>query len=219
MARKQKYYVVWEGLQPGIYLSWDECRAQIEHFKGARYKSFSSLKEATAAFRRGSADELQAVADLLLQARQHRKEQPGQAWKNIPEVDKTAIAVDAACSGNPGTMEYRGVDLATGEEIFHVGPLSHATNNIGEYLALVHVLALCKQQESTRPVYSDSRTALSWLHRRGHRSQLKPTAENATVMRLLARADAWVQSNTWPNRVMKWNTEEWGEIPADFGRK
>ena len=63
MARKQKYYVVWEGLQPGIYLSWDECRAQIEHFKGARYKSFSSLKEATAAFRRGSADELQAVAD------------------------------------------------------------------------------------------------------------------------------------------------------------
>ena len=40
-------------------------------------------------------------------------------WReeNLPFV-KESIAVDAACSGNPGELEYRGVDLQTGEEIF-----------------------------------------------------------------------------------------------------
>ena len=50
----------------------------------------------------------------------------------------SAWAVDAACSGNPGPMEYRGIDLATGAEIFHFGPV-HGTNNIGEFLAIVPV--------------------------------------------------------------------------------
>ena len=146
------------------------------------------------------------------------------SWRNdtvlpLPnEVVANAWAVDAACSGNPGPMEYQCIDLQTGAQVFHYGPI-HGTNNIGEFLALVHVLALCRQQGIDRPVYSDSRTALSWLRRRGHRSMLKPTPRNAAVLRLLARADAWVKANTWTNRVMKWDTDHWGEIPADFGRK
>lgn len=237
MGKKQKYYVVWEGQQPGIYRSWPEAQAQIEGWKGARFKSFTSLNEATVAFRKGSDDNLEAVATLLLQAREKGREArrraaaspapkaPAQkittppAWQSNPLVDKNAIAVDASCLGNPGVMEYRGVDLSTGREIFRVGPFQDATNNIGEFLALVHVLALCKQQGSDRPVYSDSRTALSWLRRRGSRSMLKATPRNTVALRLLARADAWVKANTWPNRVMKWDTDHWGEIPADFGRK
>lgn len=228
MAGKQKYYVVWEGKQPGIYRSWAEAQAQIDGWKGARYKSFTTLNEATAAFRKGSDDNLEAIATLLLQARERGsaaksvtevKPTAPKAWQSNPMVDCNAIAVDASCLGNPGVMEYRGVDMMTGQEIFRIGPFQDATNNIGEFLALVHVLALCKQQGSDRPIYSDSRTALSWLRRRGSRSTLKATARNAVVLRLLARADAWVKANTWPNRVMKWDTDHWGEIPADFGRK
>lgn len=236
MAGKQKYYVVWEGKQPGIYRSWAEAQAQIDGWKGARYKSFTTLNEATAAFRKGSDDNLEAIATLLLQARERGSEDKRRvaaaaksvtevkptapkAWQSNPMVDCNAIAVDASCLGNPGVMEYRGVDMVTGQEIFRIGPFQDATNNIGEFLALVHVLALCKQQGSDRPIYSDSRTALSWLRRRGSRSTLKATARNAVVLRLLARADAWVKANTWPNRVMKWDTDHWGEIPADFGRK
>lgn len=228
MAGKQKYYVVWEGRQPGIYRSWAEAQAQIDGWKGARYKSFTTLNEATAAFRKGSDDNLEAIATLLLQARERGsaaksvtevKPTAPKAWQSNPMVDCNAIAVDASCLGNPGVMEYRGVDMMTGQEIFRIGPFQDATNNIGEFLALVHVLALCKQQGSDRPIYSDSRTALSWLRRRGSRSTLKATARNAVVLRLLARADAWVKANTWPNRVMKWDTDHWGEIPADFGRK
>lgn len=230
MAKRQKYYVVWAGKQPGIYQSWSEAQAQIDGWQGARYKSYTSLSEATEAFRKGSDDNLEAIATLLLQAHERKNAETcgdsrtvrtasPPAWRTNPQIDHTAIAVDASCLGNPGTMEYRGVDLSTGLELFRVGPFQDATNNIGEFLALVHVLALCRQQGIDRPVYSDSRTALSWLRRRGHRSMLKPTPRNAAVLRLLARADAWVKANTWTNRVMKWDTDHWGEIPADFGRK
>ena len=47
-----------------------------------------------------------------------------------------SLAVDAACAGNPGPMEYRGVLVRTGQEIFHVGPMEGGTNNIGEFLAI-----------------------------------------------------------------------------------
>lgn len=224
MAKRQKFYVVWEGKQPGIYRSWPDALEQIEGWKGARYKSFTSLRDATLAFRHGSDDNLEAIASLLIQGGlaatpEQEKHPPAPAWINNPEVDHSAIAVDASCLGNPGRMEYRGVDLATGKEIFRVGPFDDATNNIGEYLALVHVLALCRNKGINRPVYSDSRTALSWLRRRHSHTTLTPTPRNSRLMELLRRADAWVAANTWPNRVMKWDTERWGEIPADFGRK
>ena len=117
-------------------------------------------------------------------------------------------------------MEYRCVRVGTGEEVFHMGPFADGTNNIGEYLALVHALALLdKQGDHSTPVYSDSRTAQSWLRRRGHKSTLAHTPTNARIFELLARADAWVQSHAIFNPVIKWNTDDWGEIPADFGRK
>ena len=63
-----------------------------------------------------------------------------------------AWAVDAGCSGNPGPMEYRGVDMRTGKQIFHFGPIQ-GTNNIGEFLAIVHALALMEQRASQTILY------------------------------------------------------------------
>ena len=135
------------------------------------------------------------------------------------EVTADAWAVDAACSGNPGPMEYQCIDLATGAQVFHFGPL-HGTNNIGEFLAIVHALALMKQQgNTTMPIYSDSRTGMAWVRDRMCKSKLAPSAKNAELLKIVRRAEVWLQSNTYSNRIIKWNTEEWGEIPADFGRK
>ena len=92
-------------------------------------------------------------------------------WRNdtvlpLPlEVKANAWAVDAACSGNPGPMEYRGVYLLTGQEIFHFGPV-YGTNNIGEFLAIVHALALMKQKGLQMTIYSDSRNALGWVNQK-----------------------------------------------------
>lgn len=210
---QRKFYVVWAGHSSGIYDSWEECKAQVEGFPGARYKSFNTQEEATEAYRNDPDDYsiLKAIAS-------HRQQVVN--YEAFPEIILDSIAVDAACSKNPGPVEYRGVNVRTGETIFHVGPFDDGTNNIGEFLALVHALAMLKKSgDTTTPIYSDSRTAQAWVRNRHSKTTLQPTARNARILELLRRADAWLASNTPVNRIIKWDTERWGEIPADFGRK
>lgn len=210
----RKFYVVWKGHSPGIYDSWEECKLQVEGFPGAEYKAYSDQESATRAFR---GDYREAVK-LIKSIARHQGESVN--YDAIPEIVKDSIAVDGACSGNPGPMEYRGVDVMTGAEIFHVGPLEDGTNNVAEYLALIHVLAFLKKTGNDHTVvYSDSVTAQSWVRNRGHKSKLTRTARNGKIFDMLQRADAWIQNNVSHNRVLKWDTDRWGEIPADFDRK
>lgn len=211
---KRKYYVVWNGYAPGIYDTWEECKAQVEGFPGARYKAYGDLEEATESFR-----DLGDGDDLALFRNVPRQKIPAD-YSRFPDIRLDALAVDAACSANPGPVEYQGVIVGTGKRIFHVGPLAGGTNNIGEYLAIIHAAALLKQQGlTTLPIYTDSRTALAWL-RAGHsKTTVTATAENAQIMAMLTRADRWLASNVITNPILKWETEKWGEIPADFGRK
>mgnify|MGYP002621839281 CR=1 FL=1 len=134
------------------------------------------------------------------------------------EVEADAIAVDAACSGNPGPMEYRGVDLRTGQQVFHFGPIS-GTNNIGEFLAIVHALALLSQSGSDMTIYSDSVSGMAWVRNKKAKTTLPMTPENARLYSIIQRAENWLKTHTYRNRIVKWNTDLWGEIPADFGRK
>lgn len=223
-APRHKYYVVWEGREPGIYTSWEACREQVENWPEAKYKAFANVHEATAAFRGSPFCQLEMMRSII--------EAAGEEWSadgTLPGMPSKAsdrptvgVAVDGACAGNPGVMEYRAVDLASGQEIFHRGADGSliGTNNIAEYLALVHICAeLVRRGDTSTPVYSDSRTALIWYKRHHSKSTLARNERTAPVLELLARADAWMGSHTVPNPVIKWNTERWGEIPADFGRK
>ncbi|MDE6649606.1 MAG: ribonuclease H family protein [Muribaculaceae bacterium] len=221
---KQKYYVVWEGREPGVYDNWSDCEEQILNFPGARFKSFSSASEAANAFR-GADDESNPadLGSLLISAASHR-EQPSPtaafpSYISNPDIDMDAWAVDASCQGNPGIMEYRGVELSTGRELFKVGPFMDGTNNIGEFLAIVHALAEMYRRNEWHNLYSDSKTALSWVRNRQVKTQLKQTERNKKIFELLGRGLVWIRSHSWPVRIMKWQTELWGEIPADFGRK
>lgn len=209
---KQKYYVVWQGLQSGIYDNWNECRQQVLGVEGAKYKSFENLVEAQQALQMGYAA--------------WRKQNPvmpqstsGFVTGNEEKPILESLSVDAACNMKTRVMEYRGVDTKTGAEIFHVGPFKNATNNMGEFLALVHGLALLKQKGSNMPIYSDSITAIAWVRQKKHKSTVRPTAENALLFNLMERAENWLKNNTFTNPIYKWNTPLWGEIPADFGRK
>lgn len=211
---KRKFYVVWEGRAPGVYDSWEECEAQVTGYPGAKYKSFGSQTDAVNAFRNGDSTGL----DLIRAIGAHKPDIVN--YSAFPEIRLDAIAVDGACAKNPGPMEYRGVSVATGEEIFHIGPLAGGTNNIGEYIAIIHAASLlARRGDYKTPIYSDSRTALSWIRRRRSNTTIKPTAENERVIELLRRADAWIAANNIVNPLLKWDTEHWGEIPADFGRK
>lgn len=212
---KRKFYVVFDGYQPGIYDSWEECKAQVENYHGAKYKAFDSCEEATMAFRK-----VMDVEEMQFYTFLSRQKAAPVNFEAFPEIRLDAIAVDGACDKNPGgNVEYQGVKVANGERIFHFGPISPGSNNIGEYLGLVHALAYLQQQgDGTTPIYTDSRTALSWVKRRKNKSTVA-MPPNCKVAQLLQRADAWLATHTWTNPILKWETDKWGEIPADFGRK
>ena len=252
MAKKPKYYVVWEGHTPGIYTEWETAEAQVKGYPEAVFKAFSSREEAEIAFEEGPLEyigkgerrkekgeiealqQYECVKDLkdskdlntlkdptpskdrleLL-----RKQAALKACQALPTaVDAQAIAVDAACSGNPGQMEYRGVYLKTGEEIFHYGPV-FGTNNIGEFLAIVHGLALLAQRGYTIPIYSDSVNAMLWVKRKQCRTTLPLNDKTQALHEHIRRAETWLRTHSYSNDLRKWETEKWGEIPADFGRK
>lgn len=214
MAKKTKFYVVWQGRQTGVFTDWKECEAQIKGFEDARFKSFDSLQEAEAAIQRNywefvAAGQKKSAANTVTKI----------APANIGNPIKDAIAVDAAWNTATGDMEYQGTYLRTGERLFLQGPFKDATNNIGEFLAIVHGLAYLQKKESDLPIYSDSRTAISWVKKKHANTKLALTPRNKPVFEMLQRAERWLAANKFPNKVLKWETEYWGENPADFGRK
>jgi ribonuclease HI len=207
---KIKYYVVWEGHKPGIYDRWDDCKKQVDGFPQAKYKSFDSKAEAEKAFKGNYWAFVKKAEGVAKPA----------ARPSAGAIIKDSISVDAACSGNPGDMEYRGVRTATGEEIFRVGPMPDGTNNIGEFLAIVHALAWLQQHgKPNLPIYSDSRNAQLWVKARTCRTKLARTGRNDQIFTLIDRAEKWLAVNKVTNPIIKWETKVWGEIPADFGRK
>ena len=136
-----------------------------------------------------------------------------------PPYNTYSIAVDAACSGNPGPMEYRGVYIKTGQVLFKVGPMEQGTNNIGEFLAIVHALAMQEKQGTSIPIYSDSVNAQKWVRQGFCKTTLEENEVNAPIFDLIRRAESWLRTHTFRVPIYKWETKEWGEIPADFGRK
>lgn len=212
----RKYYVVWEGRATGVFDSWEECREYVEGYAGAKYKSFNNREAAIEAFRGDPRDHIGVIKSIA--AHQAR---PQVNIDALPVVTPS-IAVDAACSKNPGPVEYQCVDLRTGRQIFHVGPLQEGTNNIGEFLAIVHAMALLVNHNRTDiAIYSDSRTGMGWVAKGRANTKITPTAGNAYIRQLIDRAEAWLAAHPAPMRprLYKWDTENWGEIPADFGRK
>ena len=233
---KQKYYVVWNGPSPGVYSSWEACQEAVSGVSGAKYKSFKSQAEAEDAFEMGEEAYEEAKASDDRTSNNSNKSgnsgnsssscdiskpiRPAYNPAKLPaEAIREAIAVDAACSGNPGAMEYRGVYLADGKEIFHYGPV-HGTNNIGEFLAIVHGLALLKQKGlDNMPIYSDSVNAQLWVRKHQCKTTLVRNDQTEKLYQMIERAEAWLRNNTYKNPIIKWQTDKWGEIPADFGRK
>lgn len=218
MAKKKpKFYVVWQGHQPGVYKTWPECQKQIAGFSGAKYKSFASLVLAEKAFT-DDADEHWGKSD----GSKKKTKTPKRTLEELEAmgVDMNAIAVDAACKGNPGPLEYQGVEIYSNVNLFHKGPFEDGTVNIGEFLAIVHALALLKHgNQPDRNIYSDSRIGIGWVKQGKCKTKLTQNRQNRRLFALVERAEAWLKENKLTNPILKWETKLWGEIPADFGRK
>ncbi len=204
----KKYYTVWEGYNIGVFSSWEECKKNISGYPTAKYKSFPTKEQAQKALNENYWEHVgkkNTPAPLLL--------------SGTAPYDTHSIAVDAACSGNPGTMYYRAIDLSTGTVYFSQGPFLRATNNIGEFLAIVHALAQLSLSGDTRTIYSDSKIAISWVKQKRCKTKLPLEAANKKVFELIERAEKWLHTHTYSNPILKWETQLWGEIPADYGNK
>ena len=209
---KKKFYVVWKGHKKGVFTSWKVCKKQIDGFEGAQYKSFTDLNEAEFASTKNYADYVgKETKKTSLSLKEKEK---------LGKPNLESISVDAACSGNPGKMEYRGVLTHNKQQIFIKGPFIKGTNNIGEFLALVHGIALLKSKNKENiPVYSDSKIAMNWVKQKRCKTNMHFDASNRDLLDLIKRAEKWLKENTYKNPILKWETKAWGEIPADFGRK
>ena len=209
---KKKFYVVWNGRKKGIFTSWNVCKKQIDGFEGAQYKSFTDLNEAEIASTKKYEEYIgKNTKKPTLSSTEKAK-------YGKPNLE--SISVDAACSGNPGKMEYRGVLTHNKQEIFKKGPFKKGTNNIGEFLALVHGIALLKSKNKENiPIYSDSKIAMSWVKKKQCKTNMHFDTSNKDLLELIKRAENWLKNNTFKNPILKWETKAWGEIPADFGRK
>lgn len=206
---KPKYYVVWKGRKTGIFSTWAECSAQVNGFVDAEYKAFESLAEAQAAFAGRYADH----------KGRHVSNLSPQELERIGQPVRDSFSVDAACSGNPGLLEYRAVHTATRRFLFRQGPFQNGTNNIGEFLAIVQALALLKKKELPQPVYSDSQVALGWVQAKRCKTRQPRLLIGAELLDLIARAETWLGENSFSTPLLKWHSQAWGEIPADYGRK
>tara|TARA_B100001027_G_scaffold93624_1_gene64223 strand:+ start:3291 stop:3902 length:612 start_codon:yes stop_codon:yes gene_type:complete len=202
--KKNKFYVVWVGNKTGIFKSWIECQLAVKNYKGSKYKSFIEKDKAEKAFLEGYET-------------YYNKRKCSHYNESIPT--NNAICVDAASSGNPGIMEYQGVDILTKKVLFKMGPYKNATNNIGEFLALVHGIAYLEKKKKSKIIYSDSKTAINWVKKKKCKTTLKKNSENKEVFELISRAIKWLNTNKYNVNILKWDTKLWGEIPADFGRK
>ena len=224
-TRKQrKWYAVFEGRVPGLYDTWKQCREMVDGYAGARYKSF--------------ADKKQALSELARKSIfHHGKSLPQNSSAKIPQKEHRGrypacpfYCTDAACD-NPagGNVEYRFVRVESPgdvKNIFACGPFEMGSNNVGEYIALVRAIQwLCEHDAAGMDaLYSDSRTAISWVSGgRGSNSSLGPRM-GQLLRSELAACDSWITTSkeavTQANRrLLHWNTPEWGEIPADYGRK
>lgn len=196
---KKKYYVVWKGRRPGIYEDWERCQEQVKGYPGARFKSYPTKEEALRALEEGSNWEFPSGSDH--------------------HYEEDSISVDVGTRGNPGLVEYRGVDTKTGKVLFSYGPIEKGTNNLGEFLAIVHALQYLKKLNSKKTVYSDSQTAIKWVRDKKVATDLPRDASTEEIWRLVERAEKWLRENGYENKVLKWDTEHWGEIKADYGRK
>lgn len=223
MAKTAKYYVVWVGRKPGVYSDWATAQSQIKGHADAKFKSFESKKEAETAFtydwshyykaKDPNAPKIAAqpsggsVVDRL-------------SPELLAEIVPNSIAVDAACSGNPGKMEYRCVyTLSPETELFRSQVFPMGTNNIGEFLALVHALAQFSEKQPDLTIYSDSVLAMGWIRKKKCATKLPLNPKTKYLHELIARGENWLKTHTFKNPILKWETRRWGEIPADFGRK
>lgn len=209
--KKTKFYTVWVGRKPGVYSSWEKCKEQIHGYENAVFKGFSTREQAEKAF---TEDSNSYIGVDIFETALSKDE-----LELIGQPVQDSICVDGAWNTQTNEIEYQGVKFPNKERIFHAGPFNAGTNNIAEFLAIVHALTYCKNNALPSVIYSDSRTAIAWVKKKKSATKIEQVESTDYILSVVNRAEEWLKNNDYSNKILKWETAAWGENPADFGRK
>lgn len=105
-----KYYAVKAGKIPGIYRTWDECKAQVHGYSGAIYKSFSNEEEAKVFINKES-----GKVNTENQREEHN-ENSKYSYILETEPDTVIAYVDGSYNGSEDEFSYGMVILEHGNE-------------------------------------------------------------------------------------------------------
>lgn len=210
--KKKKFYVVWKGRKQGIFETWSECQKQVDKYFAAKFMGFPTRSEAEKAFTDGYKKHWGLRKRI-------KKTLSEEQLKKYGHPIKESISVDGAWDTATGKAEYQGVSTEDKTLIFHKGPFEDGTNNLVEFLALVHALSYCKKHKIDLPIYSDSKIAIGWVKKKYMGTSKDRNEKNKPLFELIDRAMKWLNENEYTNKILKWETKAWGENPADFGRK
>ena len=164
-------------------------------------------------------DEADNVVDILLDNLKSFRRLEKHDKRNVDSSkypDGEYVVVDVGCRKNPGPTEYRGILMPSREEYFRVLPFD-GTNNLGEFLAIVHAMAKMEKDGIKLPIYSDSQIAINWVNKKICKTNWEKYGLEHSK-HLADRALAWLKTHSY-ELPRKWQTRDWGEIPADYGRK
>lgn len=210
--KKKKFYVVWVGRKKGVFEAWGECQKQVDKYFDAKFMGFPTRSMAEKAYA-GGYKKYWGLREKIKRAPSEEQ------LKKFGSPIKESISVDGACDTSTGNAEYQGVSTDDQTLLFHQGPFEDGTNNIVEFLALVHALSYCKKNKIDIPIYSDSRIAIGWVKNKVMKTNKERNEKNKRLFELIDRAIKWLKENAYSNKILKWETKAWGENPADFGRK
>lgn len=150
----KKFYVVWQGRTPGIYTDWNSCKAQVDKFAGAKYKSFPTQAAAEQAFG-GKASYSNSNSKSTSKSSTSVKKKPaanGIKTYTASEINAMDIDVkmftDGGCEPNPGQAGsgmavYRNNQVS---ELWYGLYNPMGTNNTAELNALHQALIMAETE-------------------------------------------------------------------------
>ncbi|KAH6917081.1 ribonuclease H-like domain-containing protein [Coprinopsis sp. MPI-PUGE-AT-0042] len=203
--KKGGYYAVRSGRTPGIYTKWDDCKAQVDGFTGAKYQKFDTAEQA-AAFIEGTTTPA-AASSSSAQAGSSSAAETSTAGKSKKRGTSTmmgpadvsewqVVYSDGACKGNGKPGSVAGIGVWWG----HDDPRNIAercpgdqTNNRAELIAILRLLEETPFSKKPLLIKTDSKYSIQclrdWLPgwvRNGWKNSKSEPVKNAAIIRLIS---------------------------------
>jgi len=168
----KKFYVVWQGREPGIYRDWNSCKQQVDKFAGAKYKSFLSLQDAEEAFKAGRSVKKAVGGGRNSKPTSRSSTANGVKTYTAADIAQMPINVkmytDGGCDPNPGRAGsgmavYRNEVL---ESLWYGCYNPEGTNNTAELNALNQAFMLAQTESDSGQsvaIFCDSKYAIQCI--------------------------------------------------------